>query len=128
MSNLSKLYKQFETQAKLWISDLEKYNEIPFRKKIAPYEYSVKDLYDHYIHRVQNYYLLNMDTLKEAKGGGKTLKGLIVFMTNSTSLLYFTKPKEFSAIERSDKIKPRSFIEIAKRYVTAVSKRTFAPA
>ncbi len=92
-----KLYKEIENRIKLWLDDLEKYNEGPFKLKLEKYDMSVNYVYDYIIHRLNDYYLPHITESgkkqKEEKGG-KGFIGLWNFMTGSITPFSYKLPVE----------------------------------
>jgi hypothetical protein len=76
-------YKNFETIAKFWLAELEKYNEEPFKKKPDEKSWSLGELYAH-LYQSTLYYLKNIDFCIEKKegqtGGSKNFKGKLTYL------------------------------------------------
>ncbi|MFK7900975.1 MAG: hypothetical protein AB8B61_09485 [Cyclobacteriaceae bacterium] len=86
------LYKGFEIEAKLWLDDLEKYNDIPFAAERK--EWSMAELYSRLYDACVNQHAIILQesiTHTYTKKGRKSLVGYIVFLTNKLSKSYFKK-------------------------------------
>ena len=79
----SNLYKGFEEEAKFWLNELEKYNDVPFTTQSPDDDWTMSKVYSYLALSVEQYCRNIEDAINngsKTSKGNKTLLGATVFI------------------------------------------------
>jgi len=82
------IYKSFEKEAKFWLEELEKYNDVPFSEQSHDEEWTLAKLYSYLYSVCVNFYCTSIrESIKEEKiiKGRKNFIGVKTFMNGKIS-------------------------------------------
>jgi hypothetical protein len=81
---MKNLYRQFQPIGKLWLLNLNNYNEVPFKRKTSKIRWSLSEIYGHLCHSTLDFHLKGLEEcFVNPQTGGKSLGGKLVFLRRS---------------------------------------------